>query len=121
MYGTFQQFTVQVAVKTVTRQTTGELLDTFSYTGQPVCQCRYIESPPASMRRPFGEEIMFDAILWTRSTDAVLSNGFALTDGQWQQVKVTDKFGNATLFNALRACDLAQFSLFRAIAIKRWA
>lgn len=119
IFATFN-FQICVGLKTLVREATRELEDNYSYTNQPSYAARYIDGTAAAMLRPFGQEIKYDSLVWTRSVDNVLANRFTLAQQERQQVRLTDKYGNVSFWNATSAWDLAQFPIFRVIALSRW-
>ncbi|HEV3006479.1 MAG TPA: hypothetical protein VGX78_18560 [Pirellulales bacterium] len=113
-------WTIQVGVKSVAQQPTGEWIDSFSYTGAASYPCRVYDGPVASFQRRFGVTLAIDAVAIVQSSAGILAIRLSTTTGDRQQVKITDAAGNATLWEVLYAGDLGNVGLYRELALKRW-
>jgi hypothetical protein len=112
-------WTLQVGVKSVAQQPTGEWIDSFSYAGAAY-PCRVYDGPAASFQRRFGVTLAIDAVAIVQSSAGILSVRLSTTTGDRQQVKITDASGNATLWEVLYAGDIGNVGLYRELALKRW-
>jgi len=113
-------WTIQVGVKSVAQQPTGEWIDSFDYTGAPAQPCRVYDGPAASIQRRFGVTLSIDAVAIVPSSASILAIRLSVTTGDRRQVKITDANGTATLWEVMYVNDIGNVGLYRELALKRW-